>query len=140
MGLRNPHCQFESGYSHMARDAEKQRAHVRTHYANNKAYYLAKNERRRLELRNIVREAKSKPCMDCGVSYPYYIMDLDHRPGEIKLYTPSQLSNLGNKTALLAEIAKCDAVCSNCHRVRSYQRSLNGKDASREGNQVLWML
>ncbi len=35
--------------------------------------------RLREETRVIVREAKSVPCADCGVKYPYYVMDFDHR-------------------------------------------------------------
>lgn len=104
------------------RDVEKQRAYVRAHYESNKQYYLDKNERRRKELRQMIQDAKSVPCMDCGESYPYYVMDLDHRPNEVKLYEPSKLAGLGSKIKLLAEIAKCDVVCSNCHRIRTYER------------------
>jgi hypothetical protein len=28
----------------------------------------------------------------------------------------------GHETALLAELAKCDLVCANCHRIRTRQR------------------
>lgn len=68
----------------------------------------------------LVREAKSKPCQDCGVTYPYYVMDLDHRPGEKKEFMLSQWArNIGR---VQAELAKCDTVCSNCHRERTQQR------------------
>lgn len=60
--------------------------------------------------------------MDCGSSYPYYVMDLDHRPGEEKLFDPSRAPNRGNLQALLAEIAKCDPICANCHRIRTHSR------------------
>ncbi len=77
--------------------------------------------RSKARIRRIVREAKDKPCADCGVSYPYYVMDLDHRPGEVKLFTPAQLPNASVQAAL-TEIAKCDAVCANCHRFRTHIR------------------
>lgn len=68
----------------------------------------------------LVREAKSKPCADCGVSYPYYVMDLDHRLGEKKEFMLSQWAR--NRARVVAELAKCDTVCSNCHRERTQQR------------------
>lgn len=60
--------------------------------------------------------------MDCGIKYPYYVMDLDHRPGETKLYDPARLVTLGSKRKLEQEIAKCDVVCANCHRQRTFDR------------------
>src|SRR5207245_2408021 len=29
-----------------------------------------------------IRAAKNVPCTDCGVKYPYYVMDFDHARGE----------------------------------------------------------
>jgi len=67
---------------------------------------------------------QGQPCIDCGIEYPPYVMDFDHRTGEDKLF------NIGNapgfaksKTKLLAEVAKCDIVCANCHRERTYGES-----------------
>lgn len=88
-----------------------------------RAKSIAKKSSLKLRIRNkqIIIEAKSKPCMDCGKSYPYYVMDLDHRPGEIKEFAIAR-HVLCSVERLLAEIAKCDAVCSNCHRVRTFKR------------------
>lgn len=69
--------------------------------------------------RTIIRTAKAVPCADCGNYYPYYVMEFDH-------LDPSQKVNnvgwmLGGSTdALRDEIAKCDVVCANCHRVRTF--------------------
>lgn len=72
-----------------------------------------------------VRAAKSKPCMDCGVSYPWYVMDFDHRDPSLKSFTLSmwKRSAMGAR-AVRREIEKCDVVCSNCHRERTYQAKL----------------
>jgi hypothetical protein len=79
-----------------------------------------------LTAKRIVREAKNQPCADCGIQYPYYVMDLDHRPGSGKLANMTRLVNRGrSKEVLEAEIAKCDVVCANCHRMRTYQRKQN---------------
>ena len=43
-----------------------------------------RNRPRELLAKRLVRDAKNRPCADCGVQYPYYVMDLDHRPGIAK--------------------------------------------------------
>ena len=66
----------------------------------------------------MVIEAKAKPCMDCGQVFPAYVMDFDHRDG--KKSEISVLVNALSVRRLVAEIAKCDVVCANCHRTRTY--------------------
>jgi L-lysine 2,3-aminomutase len=58
--------------------------------------------------------------MDCGVSYPYYVMDFDHRDPAKKKDGVATLVKKGNVKRLLEEIDKCDVVCSNCHRERTH--------------------
>lgn len=70
--------------------------------------------------RKIIDEAKAKPCMDCGHNYATVCMDLDHRDPSTKKFNPSQF--LSHSYAdLISEIAKCDVVCANCHRLRTHQ-------------------
>lgn len=71
--------------------------------------------------RRIVERLKSEPCVDCGVRYPSYVMDFDHVDGE-KVGNISAMRGRASETRLLEEIAKCDLVCSNCHRERTHQR------------------
>lgn len=64
-------------------------------------------------------------CMDCGVKdYIPEVYDFDHRPGEEKVGNIASMK-VGNMEKLLAEIAKCDVVCANCHRVRTTDRPWN---------------
>lgn len=94
---------------------------VKDHYQRNKDAYLRRNARFRLRNSEIIREHKSKPCADCGIQYPYYVMDFDHRQGETKVINLANASRM-TRPKILEEIAKCDVVCSNCHRERTYQR------------------
>lgn len=73
---------------------------------------------------------KMKPCADCGIQYNPWCMDFDHRPGEIKTAEVSFLRRGTNCSIdkIMSEIAKCDVVCSNCHRERSYRRWLKSKE------------
>lgn len=69
-----------------------------------------------------IRAAKAKPCADCEIEYPFYVMDLDHVRGK-KLVAVGHIGPCSIEK-LLAEIAKCDVVCSNCHRERTFRRKL----------------
>lgn len=61
-----------------------------------------------------------RPCADCKVPYPHYVMDFDHVRGK-KKFNLSIACQRSNK-AVLEELAKCDIVCANCHRLRTHRR------------------
>ena len=96
---------------------------TRSHYQSNKRQYLDRNARTSARHRALTRSAKLRPCVDCGVQYPYYVMDFDHRDGETKSFILSDVSRVTSKS-LMREIEKCDVVCANCHRERTHQRAL----------------
>lgn len=48
-------------------------------------------------------------------------MDFDHRDRDTKRFAIGN-TKLLHISVLLAEVAKCDLVCANCHRIRSYRR------------------
>lgn len=58
--------------------------------------------------------------MDCGVKFVWYIMEFDHVRG-VKIFNISKMVGRGMK-AVLEELAKCDVVCANCHRIRTFKR------------------
>lgn len=95
------------------------------YYRKNREIYLERAKAQRLVGRGIVRNAKSVPCVDCGVQYPFYVMDFDHRDASRKSGNVSEMIKSG-VPSLLAEIEKCDVVCANCHRERTHQRGRNG--------------
>jgi len=69
---------------------------------------------------------KIGPCSDCGVVHQPYVMDWDHVRGTKKYnlsYLRRRWSCKSTKRQILKEIAKCDLVCSNCHRERTHQRT-----------------
>ena len=93
----------------------------RNHYLTNQVKYKVESSIRRKELRELVSVLKSKPCTDCGRSFPPYVMDFDHIDSNKKMNV-SQLINWGSLQRILEEISKCELVCSNCHRVRTFSR------------------
>jgi hypothetical protein len=84
-------------------------------------------QKRRKEIHEWFDELKRKPCTDCGGTFPIICMDFDHLDANTKICNLATLVGDGySKERILAEIAKCDLVCSNCHRIRTEKRRLNG--------------
>jgi hypothetical protein len=104
------------------KDIENSRAAIRRHYYANKEKYLEKNRKRRLKIREYVNAIKaSTPCTDCDISYPYYVMDFDHLRDKTDLI--GKFVRGSNLSGLKLEIAKCEVVCANCHRIRTHKRT-----------------
>jgi hypothetical protein len=81
----------------------------------------ARDRRTRARRQAWLDELKSGPCLDCGHKFPPECMDFDHVRGR-KLLGVTMLVWQAAKATVLKEIAKCDLVCSNCHRVRTRAR------------------
>lgn len=65
-------------------------------------------------------------CVDCGYNAHPAALDFDHRDPSSKLFGLSSGGKFG-WDKVMAEIAKCDIRCSNCHRIRTAeQRVLRG--------------
>ena len=78
-------------------------------------------------LAQYLRDLKTKtPCVDCGINYPYYVMDFDHVRGQKHANVMELVSTLSKKK-IDEEIAKCEIVCSNCHRIRTHMRRMAKK-------------
>lgn len=88
--------------------------------------YYQKHRKRLGELRRerirqnqeAINMAKSGPCTDCHVQYPPYVKDFHHVRG-VKRFAISR-GGCRSVGSLLAEIAKCDVICANCHRERTH--------------------
>jgi hypothetical protein len=104
-------------------DPEYQRRYGKSHYEANKAKYVKNAALRKAALKAEIDALKSTPCLDCGVGYPPYVMEFDHRPGEVKVGEVSKMVANNQRTKVFAEIPKCDIVCANCHRQRTYLRA-----------------
>jgi hypothetical protein len=61
-------------------------------------------------------------CVDCGYNTHPRALDFDHigtdKTGDVGRLAHSRIA----WPRLLAEIAKCEVVCANCHRIRTYER------------------
>lgn len=92
------------------------------HYKKNAPYYRARRDKKRKEIKTYVEQQKiGKPCMDCKIIYPVYVMDYDHLDNK-KYDVGSIHLRVSSLKTVQKEIDKCELVCSNCHRVRTYRR------------------
>lgn len=92
--------------------ANKDRLHANKRESKNKY---------RDDRREFLMILKSDPCIDCKRQFKPWQMDFDH--------LRDKKFNIGNaifrlsKEEILEEIKKCELVCANCHRDRTYVRS-----------------
>ncbi len=84
--------------------------------ASGKAGY---DVRRKEKSRKFRAAHKAVPCADCGIEYPSYVMDFDHRDPTEKLFNIATAWNRSREVTL-TEMDKCDVVCANCHRERTH--------------------
>lgn len=93
------------------------------HYQRNKDRYIAQARAKKDEYVAMMRQIKeASPCADCKQHFPAVCMDFDHREGEAKVADVSKVVMDGCWQKALAEMAKCDIVCANCHRLRTASR------------------
>lgn len=98
------------------------RKRSKEHYYSDISYYTKKRAKRRKQIRLWIQSfKKGKPCLDCGEIFPVVCMDFDHIDDN-KDFNISSDGLSKSKKAILEEIKKCEIVCSNCHRLRTYNR------------------
>lgn len=119
-------------YSH----AWQQREYGRLHYQRNKKAYKASaivNHRRTREnVRMVIADyLADKQCIDCGEGDPI-VLEFDHRDPQTKRFNIGDAGSRGMSVCrVLAEIAKCDIRCANCHRRKTYRERASNATESR---------
>lgn len=117
----NKHAARKDGLQSFCRKCSK--THYKNYYKNNpaeKERLLKSNKRVNKDKLEWLRGLKNLPCADCKNIFPPYVMDFDHL-GDKEFGIANFCYRYGKKK-LLAEIAKCEVVCANCHRIRTYER------------------
>ena len=108
-------------------DAEYQRRHALAWYYANKDRGRANAIRRNRANSAMIRAIKAeRGCADCdyGPDHPRWhpdVIEFDHRPGVEKFRDIADMVGYAPER-IREEIAKCDAVCANCHRLRTALR------------------
>lgn len=77
--------------------------------------------KRRIVKLEYIWSKKDAPCVDCGNKFHPFCMDYDHVRG-VKRQKGVGTLTLCSLATIDEEIAKCDLVCANCHRLRTHKR------------------
>ena len=95
---------------------DQQNAAWRKWYSKNAALKMSWAKRRRMELRRWWDELKAtKQCQRCGEAAPE-CLHFHHRDPTEKEFALSNGVGWGwSKQRILAETAKCEVLCANCH-------------------------
>lgn len=117
------------------KDPEQQKAAQKAWYERNKELTKQRTKDKRSNNKKFVTEYKlaNSICTDCKISYPPHVLDFDHLRDK-----SFQIGGKGIKDysidKIKEEIAKCEIVCANCHRHRTYMRSINKPRAVLRGD------
>jgi hypothetical protein len=94
-------------------------------------YKTGVTERRNKLLAYIQAIKLERGCTDCGYNDHPSALEFDHLPGFVKEHRIATMSGGPTKAKIDAEIAKCEVVCANCHRIRTANR-LAERDVARQ--------
>lgn len=99
-----------------------------------KLYYKEKGDKHKKDVvnrnrsyRNVLKQFileyfEKYPCADCG-NKDKRVLEFDHLPEFKKDSDISRMVACSvSVDKLKSEIAKCEVVCANCHRIRTYER------------------
>lgn len=112
------------------KDKEKRKAYHKKYmkkwYAENKEKVFKTNRQTKLRIKERLDKYKlEKGCIQCGYNKCSEALDFDHI-GNNKTDCVSNMMRHGLAwSTILAEIDKCELVCSNCHRERTVKRRNN---------------
>lgn len=103
------------GWQSLCRDCQK--IYRKEHYLKNKQKYIDKASAYRIEFkRRFFTWLSTQQCADCE-NNDFRVLEFDHRYD--KLFNVSEILNSCSAKLLWEEVAKCDIVCANCHRIRT---------------------
>ncbi|NIT77341.1 MAG: hypothetical protein GWO44_10590 [Thermoplasmata archaeon] len=112
MAYKNPEDEKAAKRRWYRKNAKKVKARAR---ANNEIYRKRNQE--------YVRQIKaSTPCADCGNHFHFCVMDFDHVTDDKEGAIADMVRDCCSLERINREIEKCEIVCSNCHRLRTWKR------------------
>lgn len=82
------------------------------------------NRNRTIKKREIWQMKELSGCVDCKEKYPHYMLEFDHLPEFEKTGSPTKLMQTHSWSKAIDEMKKCDIVCANCHKIRTWSRYL----------------
>jgi hypothetical protein len=115
-------CDVVCAVCHRIRTRTQHQERLRERPSAGASRYLARQRRLWAAHARVLDDLRQVPCADCRGRYPPCAMDFDHRAGSDKTVGVTRMVGRAGIRRILAEAAKCDIVCANCHRARTYSR------------------
>jgi predicted transcriptional regulator len=114
-------------YDEISRELKCSKTTISHHLNSNTKVNVAKKKKRMEEPADFLTELqiyKEKfGCADCGIMYSHYVLEFDHRPEFKKISNVYRVFKKYGTDKAWQEVAKCDVVCSNCHKIRTWERN-----------------
>ena len=92
---------------------EDNATYYQKHREEQKVRVISRKKRNQELLKAYANGIKSKPCTDCGMEYPPYVMDFDHVTGEKDTEVSTLIRHNVSITRLQKEIEKCAKAASD---------------------------
>lgn len=110
------------------KNRELQKRFQREHYQRNRQRLIDESARRRdANWAWFVEYKRQLACNKCGENHPA-CLDFHHRnPSTKRIGVPMAVNRGWNIESVMKEIAKCDVLCSNCHRKEHWRGGPGGK-------------
>lgn len=115
-------CDVVCANCHRLRSRLRHRAWLESRTTFGSSERLAEQRGRWRYQADVLDQLRSVPCADCGGRFAQCSMDFDHRDPSTKRQNVMRLVGRAGIRTILAEAAKCDIVCANCHRLRTFNR------------------
>jgi DNA-binding Lrp family transcriptional regulator len=114
-------------YNDIAKELKCSKSTISYHLNSNTEAKVSKKKRRYDEpagFLDAIQAHKEKfGCADCQTMYPHYVLEFDHRPEFKKIANVYRVYKKYGEDRAWQEVAKCDIVCSNCHKIRTWERN-----------------
>ncbi len=107
-----------------ARDPEKRRATVRAWYARTKHKRTAEESARQTRVKRALIKKNTAwlaeykvvlSCQRCGENHPACLQFHHKDPAVKEIMVTDAIRRGWGRTRILAEVAKCEVLCANCH-------------------------
>lgn len=113
--------------SYPSRSKERRDAYNKQYYQENSPYFIEAKHRRIEEIDAFIRQQKvGLSCKHCG-NNDVRVLDFHHRDKDGKEVGISHIRARGwGDKRILQEIAKCEVLCANCHRIAHWEERHGG--------------
>jgi len=123
----NKNSSKKNGLNNICRNCSNIRS--KKYYKENKEKHLDTVIHRREKAKNISKDYllelfKNSECKDCG-NKDIRVMEFDHISNNKRRDISQLVSGGWSLEVIKEEIKKCEIVCCNCHRIRTFTRKKN---------------